>query len=63
MERTLARMDQPKPETIACSGRGILLMRASLDEVRYELGGRRAVLTLARSSGEEKRRVPRLSAE
>ncbi|HEY7328789.1 MAG TPA: ATP-binding protein [Gemmataceae bacterium] len=39
------------------SGRGILLMRAFLDEVRYDLGGRRAILTLlAGPSGEEKQR-------
>jgi len=41
------------------SGRGILLMRAFLDDLRFELGGRRAILTLARSSGAEKRRAPR----
>lgn len=58
-ERTLARAAQAEPEMMLASGRGILLMRAFLDDVRYELGGRRAILTLARSSGEEKRRAPR----
>jgi anti-sigma regulatory factor (Ser/Thr protein kinase) len=37
------------------SGRGILLMRAFLDGLRYEDGGRRALLTLHRTSGVERR--------
>lgn len=40
------------------SGRGIVLMRALLDDVRYELNGRRTILTLARPLGEEKRCSP-----
>jgi anti-sigma regulatory factor (Ser/Thr protein kinase) len=63
VERALARAEQAEPEMMLASGRGILLMRAFLDEVRYELGGRRAILTLARPSGEEKRRSPRLSVQ
>lgn len=58
-DRALARAAQAEPEMMLASGRGILLMRAFLDDVRYELGGRRALLTLARSSGEEKRRETR----
>jgi len=55
--RALARARQPDSEAMLASGRGILLMRAFLDDVRYELGGRRAILTLARASGEERRRA------
>ncbi|HTU22265.1 MAG TPA: PilZ domain-containing protein [Gemmataceae bacterium] len=57
--RALARAAQPDPEAMLASGRGILLMRAFLDDLRYELGGRRAILTLARPSGAEKRATPR----
>lgn len=61
VESALARTSaSDEPEMLLASGRGILLMRTFLDDVRYELGGRRAVLTLARPSGEEKRRAPRL---
>ncbi len=61
VERVLERAAaNEEPELMLASGRGILLMRSFLDDVRYELGGRRAVLTLARPSGEEKRRTPRL---
>ena len=47
-------MDLLKP-----SGRGILMMRALLDEVRYEAGGRRVVLTMLRR-GEEQRQQARV---
>lgn len=57
--RALARAAQSDAEAQLASGRGILLMRAFLDDLRYELGGRRAILTLARASGEEKRREAR----
>lgn len=61
VERVLARASaNDEPEMMLASGRGILLMRTFLDDVRFELGGRRAVLTLARPSGEEKRKAPRL---
>jgi len=40
---------------LGASGRGLLIMQAFLDEVRFELGGRRAILTLRRQSGSEKR--------
>lgn len=61
VERVLARASaSEEPEMMLTSGRGILLMRTFLDDVRYEMGGRRAVLTLARPSGEEKRQTTRL---
>lgn len=63
-ERVLARASSMnEPEQMLASGRGILLMRTFVDDVRYELGGRRAVLTLNRASGEEKRRSPRLTLQ
>jgi anti-sigma regulatory factor (Ser/Thr protein kinase) len=60
VEHVLARVSTADdPEAMPSSGRGILLMRSFLDDVRYELNGRRAILTLARAAREEKRRVPR----
>jgi hypothetical protein len=60
VERVLAQVSATDdPEMVLSSGRGILLMRAFVDDVRYELNGRRAILTLACVSGEEKRRAPR----
>jgi anti-sigma regulatory factor (Ser/Thr protein kinase) len=60
VERVLARVSAADdPEMMLSSGRGILLMRAFLDDVRYEMNGRRTILTLDCSSGEEKRRAPR----
>ncbi len=58
-ERYLSREMPDETEVWLSSGRGILLMRAFLDEVRYEAGGRRAVLALDRSSGAERREHPR----
>jgi anti-sigma regulatory factor (Ser/Thr protein kinase) len=58
--RPLLDRPEPSPEDLyALSGRGILLMRAMMDEVRYEAEGRRAVLTLKRP-GPERRQHPRL---
>lgn len=48
----LARASQTEPDARMASGRGILLMRAFLDDLRYEAGGRRVVLTLSRPAGE-----------
>ncbi len=56
VERALARAANPDPEMMLSSGRGILLMKAFLDDVQYEAGGRRVVLRMDRPSGEEKRR-------
>jgi anti-sigma regulatory factor (Ser/Thr protein kinase) len=63
VERVLARAADPDPEVMLSSGRGILLMRSFLDEVCYEAGGRRVVLTMARPSGEEKRKTARLPVQ
>jgi anti-sigma regulatory factor (Ser/Thr protein kinase) len=60
VERVLARASAADdPEVMLSSGRGILLMRAFLDDVRFELNGRRAILTLACAAHEEKRLAPR----
>jgi anti-sigma regulatory factor (Ser/Thr protein kinase) len=58
--RVLERLQSDEPAVSLASGRGILIMRSFLDEVSYEDGGRRLVLTLQRQPGEEKRQHPRL---
>ncbi len=60
VEQVLGRSKkEPDSETPLASGRGLLIMQAFLDEVRYELGGRRVVLAMHRKSGAEKRLYPR----
>jgi anti-sigma regulatory factor (Ser/Thr protein kinase) len=59
VEEVLRRSVGVGPDCVLASGRGIALMRAFLDDVHYELGGRRVVLTLLRTSGEEKRQHAR----
>ena len=63
VEQVFRRLDSNEPDnTLLASGRGILLMRSFLDEVKYEDGGRRLILTLQRPSGEEKRGQTRVDA-
>jgi anti-sigma regulatory factor (Ser/Thr protein kinase) len=62
VEGVLRRLESDDPELLLASGRGILLMRSFLDEVKYEAGGRRLILTLHRQSGEEKRQQTRVDA-
>ncbi|WP_145259562.1 ATP-binding protein [Planctomycetes bacterium Pan216] len=50
-------------EAICCSGRGILMMRSFMDDVDYELGGRRCILTLNSDSQRDQRSIERLPAE
>jgi anti-sigma regulatory factor (Ser/Thr protein kinase) len=61
----VAKMVERDPTTgeeiLLSSGRGMLLMRAFFDAVRYELGGRRVVLTLRKAKHTEQRRSARLS--
>ena len=59
-ERALAKTAEDDAEMLLASGRGILLMRSFVDDLRYELGGRRIILTLLRASGAEKRQHERL---
>lgn len=63
VERVLRRAAGDGPDALLASGRGVLLMRAFLDDVRYEAGGRRVVLTLHRHSGAEQRRHGRLALQ
>ncbi|HYT91964.1 MAG TPA: PilZ domain-containing protein [Gemmataceae bacterium] len=58
VEAVLQRLESDDPEVLS-RGRGILMMRSFLDEVRYEEGGRRCVLTLRRGSGAERRHFSR----
>src|SRR5262245_767249 len=46
----LRKLDEQEPDLYRVSGRGLLLMRAFTDELRYEDGGRRLVLTIYRRS-------------
>jgi anti-sigma regulatory factor (Ser/Thr protein kinase) len=60
VEGVLKKKLSEEPEEILASGRGLLIMRSFLDEVNFEMGGRRLVLTLRRESGQEKRLHPRV---
>ncbi len=55
----LGRLQSDEPNVLLASGRGILMMRSFLDDVAYEAGGRRCVLTLQRASGAERRQHAR----
>jgi hypothetical protein len=59
VERVLARFGSQEFIELA-SGRGILLMRTFMDEVRYEDGGRRLILVMEQDSGNERRRERRM---
>jgi anti-sigma regulatory factor (Ser/Thr protein kinase) len=59
VERVLSRDPLDESQLWLATGRGILLMKAFLDGVRYESGGRRVILTLNRPAGAEKRRHDR----
>jgi anti-sigma regulatory factor (Ser/Thr protein kinase) len=63
IERVLARCLSDDPEVMLASGRGILMMHSFLDEIRYDLGGRRLTLTLTHPSGAEKRRERRVPVQ
>ncbi len=60
VQSVLGRHQSDDPEVLLASGRGIVIMKSFLDEVRWELGGRRLILGMARTSGEEKRRELRV---
>jgi hypothetical protein len=57
VEAVLARTGDEADELP--SGRGILLMRRFMDEVRFEEGGRKLILVMEQESGRERRRQPR----
>jgi anti-sigma regulatory factor (Ser/Thr protein kinase) len=60
VESVLRRAASDEPDVLLASGRGILMMRSFMDELRYEAGGRRVILTLRKKSGEETRHQERL---
>jgi len=62
VEEVFRRLESDDPELLLASGRGILLMRSFLDEVKYEEAGRRLILTLYRQSGDERRKQTRVDA-
>jgi anti-sigma regulatory factor (Ser/Thr protein kinase) len=57
--RVLERCLGDDPEMQLASGRGILMMHSLLDAVRYELEGRRVILSMRRPSGPERRQGAR----
>jgi anti-sigma regulatory factor (Ser/Thr protein kinase) len=57
VDRVLSRTTPDDPEAMLASGRGILMMRAFLDDVRWEQQGRRVILTLCKKA--EKRQSDR----
>jgi anti-sigma regulatory factor (Ser/Thr protein kinase) len=59
VQHVLERCLSEEPQIQLASGRGILMMHSFLDEVRFELGGRRAILTMRRPAGPERRCGPR----
>lgn len=60
VDRALRQLDDPDPDPLRPSGRGLMLMRAFMDEMRYEDRGRRLVLSLRGKHGSECRFAPRL---
>ncbi len=59
VEAVLAKTESNNPEDLA-SGRGLLMMRSFMDDVRYEMGGTQLVLTLDKESGKERRQQERV---
>jgi anti-sigma regulatory factor (Ser/Thr protein kinase) len=58
VEKVLEHLEDPENGLLA-SGRGILMMRAFFDEVRWEAGGRRLILTWSHPQTRENRKHPR----
>jgi anti-sigma regulatory factor (Ser/Thr protein kinase) len=58
VEGVLRRLDREDADPSRPSGRGLLIIRAFVDEMRYDEGGRRLTLTVRRSA--EKRGQPRI---
>ena len=61
VDRILGRQESDEP--LLASGRGILMMRAFMDDMRYESGGRRLILTLGRPAAQEQRGQPRVPVQ
>jgi anti-sigma regulatory factor (Ser/Thr protein kinase) len=60
VEKTLARLDQEDPDPLRPSGRGLLMIRAYVDEMRFDDRGRQLTLTIRKGDPEEKRSQQRL---
>jgi anti-sigma regulatory factor (Ser/Thr protein kinase) len=63
VETVLRQIEPTEENLLTPSGRGILMMRAFLDEVRFEAGGRRVVMTLHRAYKNEQRQHPRVAEQ
>jgi anti-sigma regulatory factor (Ser/Thr protein kinase) len=63
IDAVLRRIEPTEENLLTPSGRGILMMRAFLDDVRFEAGGRRVVMTLRRSCKKEQRQHTRVAAQ
>ena len=59
VEAALRRLDD-EPDLLRPSGRGLVMIRAFTDEMRYEDRGRKLTLRLGQGRGEEKRAAPRV---
>jgi anti-sigma regulatory factor (Ser/Thr protein kinase) len=59
VQAALARLDGPDLDPLRLSGRGLMMIRAFVDEMRYEDSGRRLVLAVRRGPAEERRAQPR----
>lgn len=60
VESALRRLEEEQPDPTKPSGRGLLLIRAFMDEFRYEDRGRRLILILKGDHARESRVVERL---
>lgn len=63
VDKVLAKCMSDDPEVLLSSGRGILMMKSFLDDVRFELGGRRVIMSLLRRTVDERRRETRVPLE
>ncbi len=63
VERVLAKCLSDDPEVLLSSGRGILMMKSFLDDVRFDMGGRRVILSLLRRTVDERRKKQRTGLE
>lgn len=63
VDKVLKRCLSDDPEVLLSSGRGILMMKSFLDDVRFEMGGRRVILSLLRRTVEERRKEHRVPLE
>ncbi len=60
VDHVLARCLSDDPDLQMTSGRGILMMKSLLDDVRFTQGGRRVIMRLDRNSGTERRKDARV---